>query len=611
MSVSRRFRSSRIFTSLTRRGLPSLRILALIAIILSISAFTTLYVEHRYFSAEGLQNFGSHGEVHFYIQTHQPRGILEYGYWGIRPQMFAFSDSELGSTVGAYSTTNIQVAGVDELDIVKTNGTFIYTVVHDEVIIIRAYPPESAEITGRISPMDHPMGLFLYDSNKLIVISQGLSIEVFDVTHPSNPQRINVVTYEGYLIGVRMIQNRIYLIAGTHTQDTFGNTRIPVIGVYSAGDIVSQRLIPASQIYYDPRTIDTFFQYTTILTLDISAPAAFPDVKCFLMGTSGATVYVSQNNLYLATHQWFSGSVTVIHRLQIMEDTVDYAASGTVPGYLLNQFSLDEYEEHLRVFTTYYDVNSRQVSGLSILNMQLELVGSIEGLAPNEQIYSARFLGKMGFLVTFYKTDPLFVFNLTDPTNPQLLGELKIPGYSNYLHPLDNDHLLGIGKDVKIQGANWWYQGMKISLFNTIDPFNPQELSKLILGVRGTDSEALNDHKAILVDSEKGLLSMPIQLCEYTTNSTDIDPWEHGSIVWQGAYIFSVNPANASLAIQGRVTHIQDLDAFRESMWDFLDQFIRRTGYIETMFYAISNSKITFHDLADLSLLGELSLTEN
>jgi len=243
--------------------------------------------------------------------------------------------------------------------------------------------------------------------------------------------------------------------------------------------------------------------------------------------------------------------------------------------------------------------------------MQLEIVGSIEGLAPNEQIYSARFLGRMGFLVTFYMVDPLFVFNLTDPTNPQLLGELKIPGYSNYLHPLESNHLLGIGKDVKIQGDTWWYQGMKISLFNTTNPFDPQESTNLILGVRGTDSEALNDHKAILIDSEKGLLSMPIRLCEYSTNSTDVEPWEYGSTVWQGAYVFSVNTTNASLTIQGRITHIEDLDALRENWWDMRDQFIYRTGYIESMYYGISNSKITFHNLADLSLLGELSFTES
>ncbi|MHA2314027.1 MAG: beta-propeller domain-containing protein, partial [Candidatus Hermodarchaeia archaeon] len=527
MTVSRRFRSSRVYTSLTRRGLPSLRILTLIAIILSTSVFTALYVEHRYFTADGLQNFGNHGEVRFYLQTHQQRGIPEYGFWGITPDMEAFSGFDTPRTL-SYSTTNIQVSGVDELDIVKTNGTFIYTIVKDEVIIVRAYPPESAEITGRITPTGNPLGLFLYDSNRLVVISQGLSIEVFDVSYPSNPQRINWVTYEGYFIGVRLIQNKIYLIAGTPTHDTFGNTRIPTIGIAGTWGTIFNVLVPASQIYYDPKTIDTFFQYTSILTLDVSAPAALPDVKCFLMGTSGATVYVSQNNLYLATHQWFAGSVTTIHRLQIMEDTVVYAASGSVPGYLLNQFSLDEYEDHLRVFTTYYDVNSRQVSGLSILNMQLEVVGSIEGLAPNEQIYSSRFLGKMGFLVTFYMVDPLFVFNLTDPTNPQLLGELKIPGYSNYLHPLDSNQLLGIGKDAKIQGDNWWYQGMKISLFNTTNPFDPQESTNLILGVRGTDSEALNDHKAILVDSEKGLLSMPIRLCEYVTNSTDVDPREYG-----------------------------------------------------------------------------------
>ncbi|MFX0079674.1 MAG: beta-propeller domain-containing protein, partial [Candidatus Hermodarchaeota archaeon] len=301
---------------MTRRGLPSLRILALLAIILPTSVFTTLYVEHRYFSAEGLQNFGNHGEVLFYLQTHQPIRIFEQGNLvGITPDMWTFSDTGWGRPTGAYSTTNIQVAGVDELDIVKTNGTFIYTVVHNEVIIIRAYPPESAEIAGRINPMGDPLGLFLYGTNRLIVISQGISIEVFDVTHPSNPQRINWVTFEGHFIGVRLIQDKIYLIAGTPTEDTFGNKRIPTVGIAGTWGTIISVLVPASQIYYDPKTIDTFFQYTSILTLDISVPAALPDVKCFLMGTTDATVYVSQNNLYLTTHHWFAESVTTIHRL--------------------------------------------------------------------------------------------------------------------------------------------------------------------------------------------------------------------------------------------------------------------------------------------------------
>ncbi|MFX1300610.1 MAG: beta-propeller domain-containing protein, partial [Promethearchaeota archaeon] len=160
------------------------------------------------------------------------------------------------------------------------------------------------------------------------------------------------------------------------------------------------------------------------------------------------------------------------------------------------------------------------------------------------------------------------------------------------------------------QGDTWWYQGMKISLFNTTNPFDPQDTTNLILGVRGTDSEALEDNKAILIDPEKSLLSMPIRLCEYLTNDTDAGPWEHGDTAWQGAYVFSVNPANASLTIQGRITHIEDLDVFRENWWEFRDLFIRRTGYIEAMYYAISNTKITFHNLADLSLIGELSFTE-
>jgi uncharacterized secreted protein with C-terminal beta-propeller domain len=593
---------SQVLAKLSRRGYPSVRTLAIIALIASAGAFTSVYVGTSLSGPETLMNFRSHVELILYLQTHQISGPR-----GLEPAILTFSGD---SNTLAYSDTNIQVSGVDEMDLVKTNGTILYFANDEQVHIIRAYPLEMVERIGVIQPEGVPQGLFLFNSTRLTIISQNYSnifVEVFDVSDPSIPLRISGLVLEGYLVGTRMIQNILYLIIASSVRDYEGRIQLPRVDVLWGEIGRFKYIVPASRIHYDPHMIDSSFQYTNVISLDVLAPSPAFDIQTFLIASSYATLYVSHNNIYLLSHQWHYGDSTKIHRIQIQEGVVAYAASGQVPGQVLNQFSVDEYDRTLRVATTYRN-NSRQMNGVFLLDMSLKTIGSIQGLAPNERLYSARFLGPMGFLVTFYKVDPLFVINLTSPTNPQVLGELHIPGFSQYLHPLDSTHLLGIGKDVKFNEVTWWYQGLKLSLFNTTNPFEPQEMTKLIIGARGTTSEALQDHKAVLIDPEMNLLSIPIQLYEHVYNTTNIDPWEHGTAVWQGAYVFHIDYENPTLIIRGEITHITDLSQYQDNPWNFRHQFIKRIGYIGSVFYAISDYKISFHNLTDLELIATISL---
>jgi hypothetical protein len=349
--------------------------------------------------------------------------------------------------------------------------------------------------------------------------------------------------------------------------------------------------------------------------------------ETILGGSNSATIYASLGNIYLGISRYRAWtnppqeSTTAIHRFEINQGEINYQASGEVPGHLIDQFTLDEFAGYLRVVTESVVFTSRITSGLItffepqvfdqmqsssvfVLDMQMNIVGSLRGLAPGEQIYSTRFLGTTCYLVTFYKTDPLFVIDLTIPTLPRLCGELIIPGYSDYLHPLGDNQLLGIGKDVAVSSSEewWWYQGLKLSLFNTTDPFNPEETTNLILGVRGTTSPGLYDHKAVLVDTTRQFLVLPILLAEHLENSTP-ELWESGQYVFQGAYVFDYDTSEAIIEIRGQLTHIENSSILDDYYYGRNPFFIERTLYINNTLFAISPYKLTFHNLNTLELI--------
>ncbi len=281
-------------------------------------------------------------------------------------------------------------------------------------------------------------------------------------------------------------------------------------------------------------------------------------------------------------------------------------ATGTVPGRERNQFSMDEYNDYFRIETTTWTLNWTTQTNLYVLDMNLSVVGKLEGLAPGENFHSARFMGNRAYLVTFKKTDPLFVIDLSQPTNPTVLGELHIPGYSDYLHPYDETHLIGVGKHTveADEGDFAWYQGIKMSLFDVSDVANPVQMDTVIIGDRGSDSPVLYDHKAFLFDKSRTLLVMPILEAKIDPSkyAGEVPPYAYGEPVWQGAYVFDVSLFHG-FQLEGRITHLENgMSIHEQSYW------IKRSAYVENVLYTISSRKVGLNKLDDLSPILEIEL---
>lgn len=511
-----------------------------------------------------------------------------------------------------YSTTNVQIQGVDEPDIVKSDGNYLYIISKSNLYIIRAHPSRDIRLVSNTILNNSPIQIFV-NRDKLLVFSsrynenveplskcvlaqndyvrcifpynQQTIASLYDISDRGMPKLIKEFEFEGQYFNARMIDNYVYIII---TKPVYFSDKIP-------------RIIPFGklpEIYYFNETeyINTFAQVSVI---DIEN--ASEESKIFLL-ESPENIFVSQNNLYLTNTPEYDK--TEIAKIEIKDGKITPRATGKVPGRVLNQFSMDEYNGYFRIATTTGSWDD-ETNNVYVLDAGMKIIGKLEGLAQKERIYSARFMNEKLYLVTFKKVDPLFVIDLKNPKEPKVLGKLKIPGYSDYLHPYDEHHLIGIGKETveAKEGDFAWYQGIKISLFDVSDVEKPKEIAKYEIGDRGTDSEALRDHKAFLFDKKRGILVLPILLAEIDREQRpNASPSEHGDYVWQGAYVFNISEKGINL--RGRVTHLKDDEELKKSGYYFGSQYsIKRSGYIENVLYTISDSIVKFNSLEDLEKL--------
>jgi inhibitor of cysteine peptidase len=582
-----------------------------------------------------ISRFSSYEELKEFVNTNtQDKGMLD------TPDRFWSGAGETEEDAAApaagesdYSATNIQVAGVDEADIVKTDGEYIYLVSGNKTIMVKAYPPEQAQIVSEIELEGTIIGIFV-NGDRLVLfeqetpyylyyddvpaveesyagyISPTISVGVYDISDRANPQLQREVSSDGQYISSRMIGDYAYVVINEPVYEENDELNLPEIHVGG-----NKTEIPATDIYYSDVS-DYYYMYTIIMALNTQNDGQEPAYETILLGAS-STLYVSPNNIYLTFPMWgtdiFGREVwdsprTSIHRLHIEGGEIEYIASGEVPGMVLNQFSMYEYDGYFRVATTtYQETTSNHVY---ILDMSLNIVGSLEDLAPGETIYSARFMGDRGYLVTFKQVDPLFVIDLSDPRYPDELGYLKVTGYSDYLHPYDENHLIGIGKETTDAGEFAWYQGVKISLFDVTDVGNPQEISKLEIGDRGTDSPVLWDHKAFLFDKSRNLMVMPLLLAEVDVSDypEGVPSWAYGEPVWQGAYVFDIS-LDGGISLQGRITHIESPTDLEEGYYYYYSPFsVERSLYIDDVLYTISQAKIKMNSLENLDYINEVEL---
>ncbi len=304
---------------------------------------------------------------------------------------------------------------------------------------------------------------------------------------------------------------------------------------------------------------------------------------------------------------------TAVHRVSVNNGEISFKASGEVPGYILNRFSMGEYDGYFRIATTTGHVWKGENSAknhMFVMDMQLRVVGSINDIAPNERIYSARFIGHRAYLVTFQKVDPFFVIDLKDPFDPKILGELKIPGYSDYLHPYDENHVIGLGKEtVEAEGGDFsWYQGVKLSLFDVRDLNDPKERAKFVIGDRGTSSIAQSEPHAFLFSLSKNLLVLPISLCEIDRSQYPGIPPAHtsGDHVWEGAYVFKVTP-EGGFELKGRISHGEELDP-EDHYHGVNGDTVFRSFYIRDIIYTVSLERICGHRMDNIDQVMTVDL---
>jgi uncharacterized secreted protein with C-terminal beta-propeller domain len=590
----------------------------------------------KFSSLEEMKNFllksGSYGR---YLGS--PRIFLEKSF-----AAFA-SAAESDSMDVGYSKTNIQVEGVDEADIVKTDGKYIYLVSGGSVFIVRAYPPEEAEISSQIKVNATVCGIFI-NANRLVIFAYSdayypISLNeteskefmgpqtylmVYDVEKHEKPTLIRNVTLSGVYFNSRMIGKYVYVLA-TLPAYHLGDEKPILPKIVDNGRI---RDVEPTSIYY-ANVSDFYYAFTVVAAVNIQDAEEPIAYETFLFG-SASCIYVSLGNIYVAVPRYNEeyGEATEIHRIRIDGGKISYEASGIVPGFVLNQFSMDEHDGYFRIatttnqavfrglFTTSFSIaredENPMRSNVYVLNKSLAVIGGLEGLAPGERIYAARFMGDRCYLVTFKKVDPLFVISLKDPAKPEVLGQLKIPGYSDYLHPYDENHLIGIGKwTVEAEEGDFaWYQGVKISLFDVSDFNHPKEVDSYLIGDRGTDSPVLRDHKAMLFDKNLKMLAMPVLVAEVDEAKypDGVPPNAYGDYVWQGLYVFEITESN--IRLRGRITHIEDQEDFLKSgYWFYSEYAVERALYIGDILYTISNKMIKMNNLTSLEEIGIIKIS--
>jgi len=677
----------------------------LVCVLISAGIITSISLEKR---ARGysdeiyyeLENFESYDGFTEYLQGNYDNSARTF-WLGSSDQSLALGkiddmdgivvpmeESSGGESVD-YSETNIQVAGVDEPDIVKTDGLYLYIVSNNKVIIVKAFPAEEADIISEIIFNDTLTIENLFISNKRLVVfaqtyhqpilmktemmvdedssfdwysSPDTYIKIYDLENIAEPAMIKEIVVGGSFSAARLIGDYIYVITTQYSYDVgyYLDEDEYVIPRLLVDDEVNE--VALSDIFYVdlPEKSNTV---TNILSVNIHDESEEIQEKIFLLG-NGQTLYVSKNNIYVTYStqyydydflyeildemlipilpeeitsqleivktltledyqketitQWILQNYvstmdqetlnniaqqvskrterTIIHRISISNGQIEYIAQGDVPGFVNNQFSLSEYNQNLRISTTLqgwmlrgYFSNIESQNNVYILDMNLDIVGSVEDLASGEQIYATRFIGDTCYLVTYRQIDPFFVIDLSDPTNPEVLGELKIPGFSTYLHPYDDNHIIGIGRN----GSN-----VKISLFDVTDTSNPLELSNYeIINSNNewgwSESTALYEHKAFLFDKEKNLLVIPA-----------------GIYYKQSAYVFDVS-VEQGIVFRDNISHdCEEAEQQNDKWYYYYDcgNSIKRTLYIDDVLYTISDNMVKMNELESLTVKNSVIL---
>lgn len=561
--------------------------------------------------------------------------------------------SSSSSNTKDYSTTNIQVENVDEADIVKTDGDYIYSISEDNVIITDVKDPKQPKVVATIKSEDDdiPEDIILY-KDKLVVIStkgnqtqryyynnrMNTVVKIYNITSREKPVLTkSYEMYEPYYTS-RCIDNVLYVISS-------GNLRKEddkiVVG-YNEDNMEKEMSIDKIKYLKDVKTT----KQTLISTVDLNNETADIKLDSYLMNISNA--YVSENAIYLLNQKYNndskipikllfgfkgvfgledyyemdseSGYYTEIYKFDIKEN-VEYKAKTKVKGKTINQYSLDEKDNHLRI--ALYDNDGSRVA---IFYEDLKQIGISDNVAKGEKMYSSRFIGDKVYFVTYKTIDPLFVMDLSNEAKPKVLGKLKIPGYSTYLHPYDENHIIGIGMETKeiinrnsngkVISTTAKVVGMKMALFDVSNVNSPVQISSVVIGDSRTTSAILTNPKALLFSKEKSLIAIPVnnysQDFEVTLSNnyeTMINNYTKYSKPYnaEGYFVYNINVQDG-FKLKGVITHEKT-----NATYYYSNSKLLRGLYIDNNLYTVSETMIKVNELDSLKAVGELKLknTEN
>ena len=623
--------------------------------------------------------------------------------------------SALPGTVG-YSQTNVQVAGVDEPDIIKNDDKYIYTISGSTLAIIDAYPAAGASVISKTEISDTPQDIFV-NGDRLVLFTTGTGTPettaqpatgaepaigqvmpmppyryyspsthaiVYDISDRKNPKVMKDYSIDGDYVDARMIGSLVYIVTKQQIY-LYASDHVVVPAIREGTTTVARPDV----WYFDNH--ETQYTFTTVTSFDATSGNQ-KDAQTYLLG-SGNILYVSPQAMYVSYQKYhpviytmqggkdlippqpvaISGggtgssrsvgvstavdiavsspagvlsspkiavppaeiptdfntltdaqrqsilnslqaaeqdavrrqeadqTTTVIHKIAIKDGAITYVAKGEVPGTLDNQFSMDEYNNNLRLATTssiYTQSGQYTYNNVFVLDGKMTTIGSLTHIAEQESIYSTRFIGDRLYMVTFKRIDPFFVIDLSTPETPKILGKLKIPGYSDYLHPYDATHIIGIGKETT---TNEWggvsTSGVKLALFDVSDVANPKQLDKVQIGDAGSDSAALTDHHAFLFDKAKNLLVIPVMaVTAYPVTKEDY--YTTRPQVWYGAYVFGLTP-QTGFTLRGTVQHGTGNNGYYYYGSSTSD--VRRSLYIGNVLYTMSPKQIKANSLDDIN----------
>lgn len=517
---------------------------------------------------------------------------------------------------GEFSETNVQVEGVDEGDVVKTDGTYLYIMSSDSgrIQIVEANgssPKKRGVITDSSTTMEsRSIQEFYISGDRLSVIRQAFApyedggndrksksiddigeidavycymspvrsityLETYDISDRDNPKLLGTVTQDGTYKSSRRVDDYIYLFTSYYA---YNIKNVKTTGSYIP--VVNGKILPYDSIYI-PEQVNGA-DYMVISSVDMKHPTKTADEKAVL--SDGETFYVSPSNIYIGSTRYDGKAdqydYTELMKLSYRNGKITFKAHGNVDGYLNDQFSMDEYQGKLRLVSTLSYNSGNSTNSLLVLDEKLKVIGEIEDLAPGEMIYSARFMGDTGYFVTFRNMDPLFSVDLKNPADPKIMGELKITGFSEYLHPYDENLLLGIGREISPDTGN--FKGLKLSMFDTSDPEDVKEKQKLVEKAYEY-SPAWDNHKAAAISAGKNVIGFAVEEYDKTSRT-----WKYQYVV----YSYDKGQGFKQVLSYG----LQD---------DYNYGNVRGI-YIGQYFYVVESSRVTVFDMKKFVKAGQV-----